>query len=518
MDRMSKSSSDATHSFFSNSATLNGIFNSIINGVEHSIVVVPSLSIKDESIKNIVGINHYETRALWEVLNTTNPNTNIIFVSSLPISEDVIFHYLNLLPNPAESRRRVKLVSLNNNSEELTLTEKIIMDKETQLVIKELVKNSPAYLKVFMTTDDEHQLSQLLNLPLYGHDTHLNYYLTKSGNKKIFKDSEVPYCNSVEDIKSIDELKTAIIHLWESNPRSKRFMVKLDNGVSGLGNAILTPSTDFEAFFKLDTDAKMQMINSWLIGMKFQSDKITWGSFSQDIPAGCIIEVFVEGQNKISPSAQAHITPDGQVELLSTHEQILDERGLTFLGSIFPAQKSHRHILQENTLRIGKTLAKHGFIGPFSVDFMITTDENTTRVYIIEINIRQGGTTHPYQTAKLLTKAHYDQETATLKDEAGRAVFYCSNDNIVEYALKGSKVKNFLEFMQSKKITYCHDKNEGIVFHLLEAMSDVGKLGYTSIARNPSIAQENSKRVLNYINQFIIENQSELPFFQQTLA
>lgn len=518
MDRMSKLSGQAAFQSFPNTTDLKSVFDKIKDGHEHSIVVVPSLSLKDDSIKNIVGIIHYESRALWEVLNATTNKTQIVFISSLPIEKEAINHFLNMTENAEQAKRRVKLISLNDDCLDETLSEKLYKDEETLMVIKELVKGKPAYLKVFMTTPAEHQLAQTLNLPLFGHDSSLNYYLTKSGNKKVFRESNVPYCDSVEDLTSVNEIKQAVIALWEKHPMAKRFMVKLDNGVSGIGNAILTPSMSYREFCNKTQTQKYELLDSWFISMKFQSEKITWGLYSKDIPRGCIVEVFAEGETKVSPSAQAQILPNGEVEILSTHEQVLDETGLTFLGSIFPAQNTHRHILQENTLRIGQTLASLGFVGPFSVDFMIASDEMTTRVYVIEINIRQGGTTHPYQTTRLLTKAKYCPNKAVLMDMHNRPVYYRSNDNVVEKALCGTKVDKFLDYMESKKITFNKDKEEGVVFHLLGAMPTVGKLGYTSIAKNPAKAQENSDKVLNLINQFIIENQKELPAFHQNLA
>jgi hypothetical protein len=518
MDRTSTENLEKAVPFFSNTKDLKYIFKQIDSGAEHTIVVVPSLSLKEESVKNIVGIIHYESRALWEVLKASSKNATIVFVSSIAISDDALDHFLNLLPNPCEARKRIKLISLNNSDKNLSLSEKLINDQETLLVIKNLIKNTDAYLKVFMTTKAEHEVAQELNLPVFGHDSSLDYYITKSGNKKIFKESYVPYCDSIEDLKSVEDLILAIHELWNKNPSTKRFMIKLDNGVSGIGNAIMKPTLSKEEFDQLGNDKQLRMVENWLYAMKFQSDQITWGSYSKDIPVGCIVEVFAEGKTKIAPSAQAQILPDGSVEIFATHEQILDESGLTFLGSVFPARNNHRKILQESTIKIGESLASHGFIGPFSVDFLITSDETTTRIFVIEINIRQGGTTHPYQTARLLTESTYCSDKGILVDRDGSNVYYRSNDNVLEEALKGSKVESFLDYMSSNDVTYNKHNGEGVVFHLLGAMPSSGKLGYTSIAKNPVKAQHNSDKVLELINQFIITNQKELPAFHKNLA
>ncbi|MGK0366878.1 MAG: hypothetical protein ACI9QD_000008 [Thermoproteota archaeon] len=503
---------------FNNTNHLEEIFNNIDSGKEHTIVVVPSLSIKEEALKNIVGIIHYESRALWEILRASNKNTNIVFVSSLPIKNEAKNHFFKSLPNPFDVKKRVKFISPNNESLDVNLGEKILSNPETLNEVKEAIKGKLSYLSVFITTEIEHKLAKELNIPLYGHETSLSYYLTKSGNKKIFRESDVPFCQSIEDIKSVDALMDSIVTLWGKYRSLKRIMVKLDNGVSGIGNAILTLGKTWIEFNQLDEKTKKNYLLSKLVSMKFQSDKINWQSYSLDIPTGCIIEVFAEGESKNSPSAQGRILPSGKVEILSTHEQILDERGLTFLGSIFPANNNYKHILQDSCLKIGTKLSTLGFIGPFSVDFLITNDNGIKRIYVIEINIRQGGTTHPYQTTKILTNSRYCDKSALLVNDSGEEVFYMSNDNLVHSELKGTKVSKFLEFMEDVQINYNQDSGEGVVFHLLGALTSNGKLGYTSIANSTERAQELSSEVIKLTNQYILRNQSEVPQFNKFLA
>jgi hypothetical protein len=59
---------------------------------------------------------------------------------------------------------------------------------------------------------------------------------------------------------------------------------------------------------------------------------------------GALGESWVEGVST-SPSCQVYITPDAQVEIVSTHEQILD--GQVFMGCEFPCKDGYRAQLHE---------------------------------------------------------------------------------------------------------------------------------------------------------------------------
>ena len=88
---------------------------------------------------------------------------------------------------------------------------------------------------------------------------------------------------------------------------------------------------------------------------------------------GGIVEEFIEGKHKASPSAQLRTSPDGGVLLISTHDQILGgTSGQVYVGCSFPAQDPYRPVIQGLALRIGRVLADHGVVSRFGIDFMAT--------------------------------------------------------------------------------------------------------------------------------------------------
>ena len=64
---------------------------------------------------------------------------------------------------------------------------------------------------------------------------------------------------------------------------------------------------------------------------------------------------------------------------------------------------------------IGHRLAREGVIGRFALDFVVVKDQTGAWTsYAIEINLRKGGTTHPFLTLQFLTDGRYDPRRRSL--------------------------------------------------------------------------------------------------------
>ena len=99
--------------------------------------------------------------------------------------------------------------------------------------------------------------------------------------------------------------------------------------------------------------------------------------------------------------------PDGTVELLSTHDQLLGgASGQKYLGCVFPADPGYAAKIAEPAMVVGRHLAQRGVLGRFAVDFVTVKDESGAWTpYAIELNLRKGGTTHPFLTLQFFAAA-----------------------------------------------------------------------------------------------------------------
>lgn len=76
---------------------------------------------------------------------------------------------------------------------------------------------------------------------------------------------------------------------------------------------------------------------------------------------GGIVEAFVEGEIKTSPSVQCRINPLGDCKVISTHDQLVGgESGQVFMGAHFPAHADYAIEIGEYGLKVAEALQKMG--------------------------------------------------------------------------------------------------------------------------------------------------------------
>src|SRR5205814_8563890 len=77
--------------------------------------------------------------------------------------------------------------------------------------------------------------------------------------------------------------------------------------------------------------------------MQFELEEATFSAYVAKLAErGGVVEELIEGTDFRSPSVQLRVTPLGEVELLSTHDQLLGgASGQTYLGCVFPADPDY---------------------------------------------------------------------------------------------------------------------------------------------------------------------------------
>jgi len=214
----------------------------------------------------------------------------------------------------------------------------------------------------------------------------------------------------------------------------------------------------------------------------------------------------LEGEKR-SPSVQGRITPLGEVEILSTHDQILGgPNGQIYLGCRFPADEAYRLTLQELGMRIGRNLAEKGAIERFAVDFVVVHQPNQPQkpewdVQAIEINLRKGGTTHPFMTLKFLTNGRYDLSSGLFYSQQGRPKYYIATDNLQKDQYRGLLPNDLMDIIAHHQLHFDTATETGSVFHLMGCLSEFGKLGLTSIGNSPQQAEEVYKKLTQAMDE-----------------
>lgn len=500
-----------------NVARLSQAIESQNNGDQVVKVVLNSLTYDVKGIRAIQGVEHYVSRYLGPVVLEAllNPNVSYIYPTIFTIADSEVLHYaepvLQLMSrqdpgfNLSEARQNLldRIQRPQVTRSEGWLGEQILADSDYQAQLMESLEGRTAYAELYYATDSDSFLLNGLGLPVYGNPTATMSLGSKSGNKDVFERAGVPMARGKGYLTNRRQFAEEVYRLLSSYGVSE-FMVKLDEGASGLGNARFDLSPDTLAFI----EQRRQEAQGQTAGGVFdiylgafaqtQADivsRIEEDLYNQLRPANPeatsrsfwdeefayqgqgIVEEFRSGVVS-SPSGQGRVNISvdsrGRVEVVSTHEQIL--AGQVFQGSVFPADESYRTELESYTARVAEVLAEDGFIGDFGVDFLLFEDGS---LMAVEINMRRGGTSHPQFQRQVL------QQFDPSLNLVYRSTDTHKSDRLRDY----DSVDDFLASEEVQSVLFDFERGEGVFFHFAGAIAD-GKVGYTAHAATPERAQE----------------------------
>ena len=468
---------------------------------DYDILVIPSFSVDQQVGDKVTGFLHYEERLLFSLIRLRNPLTRVIYITALPLCPIVIDYYLQLLPGIPFSHARDRLLLISTYDGSLKpLTQKVLERPRLVEKIRRALRPNKSYMVCYNSTDLEQKLSLELDIPLLAASPEVLDWGSKSGSRRIFAEAGIPHPDGSYTVRNVDDLVKELFNLWQRQPDLKRIVVKLNEGFSGEGNALLDLREIQEyAPDQGDRHETINVLTAQLAAMSFQGAGETWATFSARIPElGAIVEAFVEGEIKRSPSVQGYIRPSGEVEIVSTHDQILGGvDGQVYEGCYFPADADYRLELQELGLRVGEVLAAKGAIERYGVDFITVQHPETKKwdIQAIEINLRKGGTTHPFMTLRLLTNGTFDYDTGKFLSQQNQEKYYIATDNLQKEQYKGLLPNDLMDIIAQERLHFDSSSRTGTVFHLMGALSEHGKLGLTSIGNSLEEAQAIYDRV-----------------------
>jgi hypothetical protein len=454
---------------------------------EQSAVVVPSLSMDLQM--GGAQLQAYEERFLSLLLLLRLPRMRVVYVTSQPILPDVIDYYLGLLAGvvPSHARRRLELVTaLDGSPRPLSL--KLLERPRLLARIRGLIPDrATCHLIAFNTTELETELAVRLGIPLYGADPRFAALGTKSGGRRLFEQAGVPHARGVKDVKSLEQVAAALAGLRREIAELRQAIVKLDDGVSGWGNAVV----DLAGAPPPGDAAEPAALRERVTALRFEGEGQTLESYAAALASqGGVVEERLTGEEFRSPSVQMRITPAGAVEVLSTHDQLLGgPMGMSFLGSVFPADPAYAVAITREATKVGERLAKEGVLGRFAIDFVAVRSGGAWDVYAIEVNLRKGGTTAPYLTLEFLTEGRYDAESGRFLARDGKPKFYVASDHVESERYRALAPADVFDIAMRHELHFSAATQTGVVFHMLAALSERGTMGLTAVADSPRDAR-----------------------------
>lgn len=452
-----------------------------------TILVVPSLSLDPRELSKLKGFHHYEERMLCLLMLLRLPCTRVVFVTSQPIAPTIIDYFLGLLQGipSSHANKRLQLLSCHDASP-IPLSQKILQRPRLLQRLREFVPSGTNnHMTCFNATSLERTLAVRLGLPLYACDPDLSYLGSKSGSREVFREAGVHMPDGFENLRDAKDIAASLAALKRRNPHLKRAVVKLNEGFSGEGNALfplMEEATDSHLEEKIGARLARDL--------KYEASRETWETFEQKFEQmQGIVECFVEGKVKRSPSVQCRLEPTNTYSILSTHDQVLGgHSGQVFLGCTFPADGEYRLAIQSAGAKVSEVLLSRGAIGRFGVDFISVKESEEWKHYAIEINLRKGGTTHPFMTLQFLADGEYDRNTGLYLTPAGQPRYYYASDNLESERYKGLSPEDLIDIAVYHDLHFHGASQQGVAFHLIGALSEFGKLGVLCIGDSPKKA------------------------------
>ena len=463
-----------------------------------TIVVVPSITL-DSTIRG-ARQQAYEERYLFLLLLLRQPRARLVYVTSQAIHPEIVDYYLDLLPGviASHARKRLFLVSPLDGSSR-PLSQKLLERPRLIERIRSLIPDRDrAHLVPFNTTPLERDLALALDIPMYGSDPKHVHLGSKSGARRVFADEGVPHPLGVEDLRSEDDVAAAIADMRARKPSMRKVVVKLNEGVSGEGNAHL----DLDRL--PDAGATKVHVREQLRTLQFESSEMTAARyFTTMAERGGIVEERIVGRDFRSPSAQLRVTPLGKVEALSTHDQVLGgPSGQSYLGCRFPAHVEYGPAIMREALKVGSRLQREGVLGRFALDFVTVRNERGEwESYAIEINLRKGGTTHPFLTLQFLTDGRYDASAGVFTTPLGEQKCFVASDHLESPRYRVFTHHDLFDIVARHGLHFDQTRQKGVVFHMMNALGENGMLGLTAVGNSHEEATATYEKAVHVLEQ-----------------
>jgi len=458
-----------------------------------TLVVVPSRTI-DKCHAPAAEHQAYEERLLCLVLMLRDPGLKLVYVTSSPVAPAIVEYYLSLLPRAVRgsARARLSLLAANDDSPR-PLAEKLLERPRALTRIRWAIADRElCHLAPYTTTTLERDLALALDVPIYGADPCHAHLGTKSGARRLFAQSGVAHPLGVEDVASAADAVAAIARLRALRPELAEVVVKLDDGVSGEGNAIV----DLRRLPAPGSEGEAELIGERLGAMALEAEGAGVEAYLAKLAGGGVVEERIVGAELSSPSVQLELTPAGGAEVVSTHDQLLGgHSGQSYVGCRFPAEAAYARQITELARRVGRRLADAGVIGRCAIDFVAVRERGGQwRPYAIELNLRKGGTTHPLAALELLTGGSYDADAARFVTPAGGQRHYVATDHLEAPELRRLGPDALTDLVAGDAgLGFDHARQSGVVLHMMSALA-LGRLGLTAVGDSAADAQRRYER------------------------
>ena len=460
-------------------------------------VVVPSLTLDNEELAKLTGASYYEERLLFLLIRLRNPRAQSRvrhLAAGPPADARLLFELAGGRPGQPRACAPDDALRVPTRRPGRSRQKVLERPRLLQRIRYAIHDHDRAYLTVFNSTPLERRLAVLLGIPLNGLDPSLvasrleirQPARVQAGRRRdaggrrghLHARGGSRGARRAQAAAPIDEARPhqAERQLLGRGQRARRVP---QQGTTRVWRA--APSTKRPC--RVPTEQPTRY-------------------FEKLGRMGGVVEEYIEAGEKVSPSAQFRTSPTGEVLDISTHDQILGgDSGQIYLGCNFPAQDDYRQQIRAAGLRVGEVLARLGVVSRFGVDFLAwrNAPHEEWRITALEINLRVVGTTHPFLALRFLTGGDLDPVSGEFLSLSGRPKHYRATDNLCSEIYRGILPEDLIDIVSMNGLHYSHRTESGVLFHMIGAVSEFGKLGLTVIGNDRDEADAIYERTIDVL-------------------
>jgi hypothetical protein len=441
---------------------------------EHVLVALPSFSLGESLLSHygdrIPALEHRYLLAML-VLNRLDRCDLALVFCQAPTPEVVDYYFSLISPERrSHARERFRVFEVADPTHR-SVAEKLLDRPDVLDELREHIGGRTAFIEPWNVTDHEVNVALALDAPINGSSPHLWPLGYKSAGRRLFREAGVPVPAGCEDVRCLDDVLAAVAAVRAERPHAGGVVIKHDDSGAGDGNVVIDLRTPGDLL------SRLEQLPAWYL---------------EDLALGGVVEELISGTRFTSPSAQIDVLPDGRVVVLATHEQVLGGAGgQVYMGCRFPAEPGYAAELARYARAVGEKLAERGVLGRASIDFAAARDtRGRWHLHALEVNLRKGGTTHPYAVLRNLAPGRYDEHAGTWVTADGTTRAYWATDNLVDPHWKGLPPASVIDQVARDGLQFDGETGTGVVLHMLSCLAIDGRLGLTAIGRDPHHAAE----------------------------
>ena len=153
------------------------------------------------------------------------------------------------------------------------------------------------------------------------------------------------------------------------------------------------------------------------------------------------------------------------------------------------------------------------FLGRFAIDFVVVrSDKEAWQPYAIQVNLRKGGTTHPFLTLQFLTDGSYDPDGAVFLTPGGHEKHFVATDHLESPAYRAFSPDDLFDIAVRHGLHFDQTRETGVVFHMLASLAENGQIGLVAIGGSAAEADALYRRT-----QSVLDDESRLALAPRVL-